>query len=174
MAAFLVWSEGQGSIAAVDEVRVHHSARFQSQDKATFLDVVQVQRPVIEAEPQPPQLAGSGVRQFRAHSRPLEKPGGGQAPVWYEASLSSARAEALLAQNEALRPGEKAAWTLSTFRQDGVLAALTARAVETVGRIDGVGVHCNNGFAARFGGAASSASWIAAAAQAWEDEAHFY
>ena len=140
-----MWDEARGSTATVNQVRAHHVARCRSRDKATFLDVVQIQEMEIE------ERQDGDISRLRAVSNPGRQVINGYFPCWYEASVSSVKAEELFMQNEDLKYGEKTAWTLETFQQNKIIDRLVDRATEMVKKINGVGVLCNNGIGDQYG-----------------------
>lgn len=141
----VMWDEARGSTATVNQARVNHVARCRSRDKATFLDVVQVQEMEIQ------EVLDGDVSRLTAVSYPSRQVIHGHFPFWYEASISSVKAEGLFMQNENLKHGEQTAWTLETFHKDKIVDHLVHRATEVAKRINGVGVFCNNRLGDRYG-----------------------
>lgn len=77
----------------------------------------------------------------RFHSFPArECAEAGRASLWFEASLSSAKAEALFKTNESLGLGEEAAWTVESMEEAGCFKALWEPALAMVKQMDHIGV----------------------------------
>ena len=123
----------------IDEVRVRQVRRFQTQNERTILDISRVF--LTEAQ----NFPGTKCRAVRSiqgddHEKGVFK-------GWYEATVSSARMEELLQQNEALEPGDEVDWTLEQLEREGVFEDIYQPACQVVKRMDGVGVKCDNGMA---------------------------
>lgn len=77
----------------------------------------------------------------RFHSFPArECAEAGRASLWFEASLSSAKAEAFFEANESLGIGEEAAWTVESMEEAGCFKALWEPALAMVKQMDHIGV----------------------------------
>ncbi|ROW11564.1 hypothetical protein VMCG_01472 [Cytospora schulzeri] len=125
----------------IDEVRVRQVRRFQTRDKKTFLDI---SRTIPTEVKDFPGTKYRAVRSLQADDRKK-----GVFNGWYEASVSSARMEGLLQQNEALVPGDEVEWTLEQLEKEGVFEDMYRPACQIVRRMDGVGVKCDNGMLPR-------------------------
>lgn len=74
-----------------------------------------------------------------------ERPAKGVFTSWFEASISSVKAEELFVQNEELTLGEEAEWTAEQLKQDGVFRSLWGPALQMLKEMDSVGHHNSNG-----------------------------
>ncbi|KAL8387577.1 hypothetical protein RB595_009814 [Gaeumannomyces hyphopodioides] len=127
-------SGGGTAGACVRGVRVRYTARHKCPGGTTYLDVDQIQDMTIVSQ---------GMRDGweRFHSFPAKEcPKDGRASVWFEGSLSSAKAEDLFNANESLGLGEEAAWTVESMEKDGCFKALWEPALAMVKAIDHIGV----------------------------------
>lgn len=126
----------------VYRLNVRHIARLRSQDEKSHLDVTNVQAMTMceEREEAPSSLL------VRIEARPdSTNAPGGRVASWYEASVSSARADDLFRQNETLRVGDEPDWTVERLQEAGVFRDLYGPAAAMVKRMDGVGVLGDNG-----------------------------
>lgn len=121
----------------IRDVRIRQVYRIQHHNQGTFLDITRVMP--TEAEEH------NGVRTGWIRNRLWDDPEIGAFSHWFEVSISSARLEKLLEQNERLIPGDEADWTIEQLQREGLLAELADEAFAIVGKIDGVGVLCDNG-----------------------------
>lgn len=122
----------------IHNVRIRQVYRAQHHNRKTFLDITRVM-------PTEADKGLGGNRYRRVRSLPRDSPETGVFSQWFEASISSARLEELLQQNERLIPGEEADWTVEQVQKEGLLGELTDEAFAIVKEIDGVGVLCDNG-----------------------------
>ncbi|KUI66721.1 hypothetical protein VM1G_01474 [Cytospora mali] len=125
----------------VGDVRIRQVRRLQSQNKKTFLDISRTFPTEVKEFP--------GTKYRAVRSIPADDRIKGVFKWWYEASISSARMEELLKQNEALAPGDEVEWTLEQLEQEGVFEDIYRPACQIVKRMDGVGVKCHNGMPQR-------------------------
>lgn len=121
----------------IDEVRIRQVRRFQTQNKKTFLDVSRIFPTIVK------NFSGTKYRAVRSLLEDDRTKGVFNG--WYEASVSSARMEELLQQNEALAPGDEVEWTLEQLEKEAVFEDTYQPACHIVKRMDGVGVKCDNG-----------------------------
>lgn len=121
----------------IDEVRIRQVKRLQTLNKKTFLDITRVFSTEVKDFP--------GTKYRAVRSIPADDRRRGVFKGWYEASISSARMEELLQQNETLVPGDEVEWTLEQLEQEGILEDIYQPACQIVKRMDGVGVKCDNG-----------------------------
>jgi hypothetical protein len=64
---------------------------------------------------------------------------------WHEASISSAKANELFAQNESLELGDEASWTVEDLSRINASQAMYMPACEMLRKMDGVGLYNDNG-----------------------------
>ncbi|TPX16572.1 uncharacterized protein E0L32_003866 [Thyridium curvatum] len=149
-------SAGGLHLTTVSGARVRHVAKLRSRDGQSYLRLSQVEEmklqelPRREASPRPPPPPPGGERvTLRAIPREddLEK---GKLSVWHEASISSVRGDAILAENETLPVGGEPSWTADTLDEQGVWRALYGPALAMIKKMDGVGVLVDNGQRAKY------------------------
>lgn len=121
----------------IDDVRVRQLRKFQSQNERSFLEISRIFPTEVK------DLPGTKYRAVRSLRDDDRKKGVFKG--WYEASVSSARMEELLQQNETLEPGNEVEWTLEQLEQEGVFEDIYRPACHIVKRMDGVGVQVDNG-----------------------------
>ena len=76
---------------------------------------------------------------FRGQTVPTTPPGKGSPTQWFEAHISSTRAEELFEENLGLVFGERTRWTVEKLMEDGVLSALCEPALRMVTKMDHIG-----------------------------------
>lgn len=76
---------------------------------------------------------------FRGQTVPTTPPGKGSPTQWFEAHISSTRAEELFEENLGLVFGERTHWTVEKLMEDGVLSALCEPALRMVTKMDHIG-----------------------------------
>lgn len=69
----------------------------------------------------------------------------GLANTWYEASISSARAERVFKENAGMEFGDEASWTADKLKEEGVFKNLYLPAIGMLEQMDGVGSGNDNG-----------------------------
>lgn len=69
----------------------------------------------------------------------------GQPGLWYEASISSATAQDLLAENAGLQLGDEASWDCDRLERRGVFTSLCRSGLALVSAMDGIGSRNDNG-----------------------------
>lgn len=74
----------------------------------------------------------------------LGDPNEGRFPAWFEAHITSDRANNALEENSSLGFAEEAAWTPEDLQDSGAIDDLLQSAANTVKRMDGVGFWVNN------------------------------
>ena len=121
-------------------VRVRHVARYTSQDGQSFLDLTFV-RDMSPTCPDGVQLKASLAAESIKY---------GVFTSWYEASISSARAEELFKENETMTTGDESSWDTNTLTAAGVLDAVSGAALGMVRAMDGVGAKVDNGQSCKF------------------------
>lgn len=135
------YSFDDGTPITVDEVRIRQVRRFQTQSKKTLLDITRVFPTEVKNFP--------GTKYRAVRSLPNDDCEKGVFKGWYEASVSSARMEELLKQNETLAPGDEVEWTFEQLEKEGVFEDIYQPACQIVKSMDGVGVKCDNGMSHR-------------------------
>jgi hypothetical protein len=125
----------------VVRVRATHIARYQNTDRTAFLDVKQVQDMSTKLRPGPEEQHLSRYQAMLA----TEKAAKGVYATWIEASVCSAAAEQLLAENQGLALGDEATWTPERLEEEGALDSLLLPSLEMLKRMDSVGHHNRNG-----------------------------
>lgn len=69
----------------------------------------------------------------------------GLANTWYEASISSVRAERVFEENAGMEFGDKATWAEEKLKEEGVFKNLYLPAIGMLEQMDGVGSGNDNG-----------------------------
>lgn len=68
----------------------------------------------------------------------------GYFPSWFEANITSRKAEQILKENQGLGFAEEATWTPEVLQESGAIDDLIVSAAQTVKHMDGVGFWVNN------------------------------
>ncbi|KAH6660264.1 hypothetical protein BKA67DRAFT_547462 [Truncatella angustata] len=74
----------------------------------------------------------------------MGNPAVGDFPAWFEAYITSNKADEALAQNTGLSFAEEADWTPESFKESGAIDDLLRSAANTVKGMDGIGFWVNN------------------------------
>ncbi|KAK3398068.1 hypothetical protein B0T20DRAFT_454094 [Sordaria brevicollis] len=129
----------------ITSVRVLSKWRHLSQDKQTALDITEVEQLEIQYKPTLPGMPKSAgeARMWTDKTRKM-KLDNGEVSRWYEASVSSLKLDEILKKNKPLRAGEKAEWSLSELKQDGIHESLCCPALQMLKHMDQVGGLSNN------------------------------
>ncbi|KAG4294246.1 hypothetical protein FPRO06_00831 [Fusarium proliferatum] len=135
----------------VDRVRICHEARYRDGKKGpSCLKVTMIRR--VEKRPGIPKGT------YRGQSVPVTPPGNGRPGQWFEASISSVRAEEIFQENMGLEFGDKTHWTPDILHQQGVFRAISEPALQMVRKMDHVGDSNSNGQGPRTGQQSYSAA----------------
>ena len=135
-------------VISVERVRVRHVARYRDSPHggSTFLNITMWRDTHMDLE------AGCDVVTNRNRStrhvrvEPSKNDESkGIANVWYEASISSIRAENVLRENSEIEFGEEVQWTTSKLREEGVFKSLYRPAIAMVEAMDDIGCCNDNG-----------------------------
>jgi len=131
---------------AVVAVRVRHIARYTSKDGRSLLDLTYLR----DMDVQFPE-GGEHDDSSRLEAFPMtEAVARGVFSSWYEASVSSVKAEEIFVENEGIATGDESQWDIGTLSAAGVLEALYTPALEMVRQMDGVGATVDNGQGGRY------------------------
>ncbi|KAF5698306.1 hypothetical protein FGLOB1_12163 [Fusarium globosum] len=135
----------------VDRVRICHEAWYRDGKKGpSCLKVTMIRR--VE------KLPGIPKGTYRGQSVPVTPPGNGRPGQWFEASISSVRAEEIFQENMGLEFGGKTHWTPDILHQQGVFRAISEPALQMVRKMDHVGDSNSNGQGPRTGQQSYSAA----------------
>ena len=136
-------SFAEDSKLVIDSILVHRITKHKSTDReGSILSISEVR--ALDVDSRYP-FDGAKFQVYRALS-PLEHQNGTDGlDVWYEASISSAKANDLLRQNVTLELGDEAGWTPEELEQLGAASAMYLPACEMLKQMDGIGLHNNNG-----------------------------
>jgi hypothetical protein len=128
----------------IDSILVHHVVKHKSTDKdaTSILRISEVR--ALDVDSICPFL-GSTFQIYKAESPPGNQNEPENLNIWYEASVSSAKAEELLKQNTTLELGDEAEWTPEKLEELDAASAMYIPACEMVKQMDGVGLHNDNG-----------------------------
>jgi hypothetical protein len=94
---------------------------------------------VVEKFPNAPK------KLYKGQSVPMASPGSGRIGHWFEARISSIRADAALQENLGLELGEKTLWSPDDLERYGALRAICEPAIRMVRQMDLVGNSNENG-----------------------------
>lgn len=138
---------GHESPIVIEDVRARQVCRFLHQNKKTYLDITRILPTRLVTSQDPKYRKVRGVLAKSSVDNPCtgDNPLTGEFAQWFEASVSSVRLEQLLKQNQDMIPGEEADWSVEQIEQEKLLADIYQQAAETVKKMDGVGVECDNG-----------------------------
>ncbi|EGZ77285.1 hypothetical protein NEUTE2DRAFT_52638, partial [Neurospora tetrasperma FGSC 2509] len=127
---------------AITSVRVLSKWRHLSQDEGSALDITEVEQ--LEINYAPPGMPTSTGEAHSWEPQTHGRVGKEGKQRWYEASVSSLNLEKLLAKNKSLKTGERAEWSPSDLRQNGILESLCCPALQMLKYMDQVGGMENN------------------------------
>jgi hypothetical protein len=119
-------------------VKIRQVATLASQDDTSHLHVTKIQIMVQRVEKQ-----SNHVWYFAADVESGQA-SNGHYKSWYEASITSTKADEAFKQNTCLEFGDEAAWTPDYLKDCGALDDLFRAATDTVRLMDGVGYWCSN------------------------------
>ncbi|KAF4951127.1 hypothetical protein FGADI_7742 [Fusarium gaditjirri] len=123
---------------SVDKVRICHEVRYRNGGKGpSCLKVTMIRR--VE------KLPGIPRGTYRGQSVPVTPPGNGEPGQWFEANISSVRAEEIFQENMGLEFGDKTHWTPEILQRQGVFRAISEPALQMVSQMDHVGDSNSNG-----------------------------
>lgn len=133
----------------IRDVRVITKWRYLSPDSRSALDVSEVEQLEVEPVGGGAFHTGGGNQSAQsARSWTLEtakmKKDEGEFPRWYEASITSTRAEALFLQNKPLRLGQKAKWDANTLLEQHIFEDIFGPALQMLKTMDHVGGNDNS------------------------------
>ncbi|POR39804.1 Uncharacterized protein TPAR_00024 [Tolypocladium paradoxum] len=121
--------------ATVDSVKIRHVAQYRHQETGgSMLSLTMVKR-LVPAGKQAKRMKWSVTRQ---HTK-------GAPYLFYEASVSSVRAEELFAENRDMRLGEETTWDCDKLEREGVFEDLCRRAFGMVTQMNHIGLLNDNG-----------------------------
>ena len=122
-----------------EKVTIRHVAKYKGGD--SFLKVRMMQDMTLNAHFIANEAAD--VRVVDAEPDKHDK-ARGIPDKWYEASISSVRAEELLEENALMEWGNEVKWTVEDAKEEGVFAALYKPALAMVSQMDLVGCFNDN------------------------------
>ncbi|KAL4730375.1 hypothetical protein ACLX1H_002409 [Fusarium chlamydosporum] len=97
---------------------------------------------VVERFPKTPEISEN---LYKGQSVPLTLPGNERVGQWFEASISSIKAEDMLQENVGLELGERTRWNPDALQRYGALTAICEPAIRMVRQMDRVGDSNENG-----------------------------
>ncbi|RGP65294.1 hypothetical protein FLONG3_9270 [Fusarium longipes] len=127
-----------GTEWCVDRVKIRHEARYRNGAKGPSCLTTTMVR-VVERFPNTPK----GL--FKGQSVPNALPGSGRISEWFEARISSIKAEDALQENIGLELGEQTDWSPDKLERHGALRAICEPAILMVRQMDPVGNSNENG-----------------------------
>ncbi|PFH56859.1 hypothetical protein XA68_15854 [Ophiocordyceps unilateralis] len=123
--------------ATVDSINVRHVARYrQGGDSNSLLSVTMV-RKLDKGEKQETR------RQW--HTSPARSPHNGTPIIWYEASVSSLKAQDMFAENYDMALGSRATWDGDELEAEGVLEDICRPGFGIITQMDDIGSLNDNG-----------------------------
>ncbi|KAJ4271761.1 hypothetical protein NW762_000467 [Fusarium torreyae] len=126
----------------VDRVSIHHRAEYRNGENGPSCLTIDMTRRVE-------RFPITSKEKYRGQSVPVTPPEDGLLGQWFEASVSSIRAEELLKENAELEFGERSRWTPDTMEREGALKAVCEPALRMVSQMDQVGSSNENGHGPR-------------------------
>ncbi|KAM0564424.1 hypothetical protein ACHAPJ_000637 [Fusarium lateritium] len=126
----------------VDRVNIHHRAQYRNGANGSSCLTIDMTRRVE-------RFPITSKEKYRGQSVPVTPPEDGLLGQWFEASVSSIRAEELLKENAELEFGERSRWTPDTMEREGALKAVCEPALRMVSQMDQVGSSNENGHGPR-------------------------
>ncbi|KAI1852363.1 hypothetical protein JX266_002541 [Neoarthrinium moseri] len=119
-------------------VRIRQVATFQNRENTCQLHITRVQcmKKAIVAK-------GDDAFQFRAYAD-VSIPHDGIAPAWFEAHITSIKADHALRANNSLEFLQEAEWTPESLDKSGAFDDLLRTATSVIKHMDGVGASCDN------------------------------
>ncbi|KAF4968479.1 hypothetical protein FSARC_4124 [Fusarium sarcochroum] len=126
----------------VDRVNIHHQAQYRNGENGPSCLTIDMTR-VVEKFPT------TSKEEYRGQSVPVTPPEDGLLGQWFEASVSSIRAEELFKENAELEIGERSRWTPDALQRQGALKAVCEPALRMVSQMDQVGSSNENGHGPR-------------------------
>ncbi|KAK0703161.1 hypothetical protein B0T26DRAFT_791920 [Lasiosphaeria miniovina] len=133
----------------IRDVRVATKWRYLSPDARSVLNVSEVEQ--LEVEPVGGGAFHTGRGNQGAQSArswtpktAKKKKDEGEFPRWYEASITSTRAEALFLQNKSLGLGQKAEWDANTLLEQHIFEDIYGPALQMLKTMDHVGGNDNS------------------------------
>ncbi|RGP70483.1 hypothetical protein FSPOR_4058 [Fusarium sporotrichioides] len=122
----------------VDRVRVYHEAKYRNGAKGPSCLTTTMVR-VVERFP-------NGTKKlYKGQLVPVALPGSGRVGQWFEATISSVRAEEELQENIGLELGDKTTWSPDCLERHGAFRAICEPAIRMVRQMDPVGNSNANG-----------------------------
>ena len=91
------------------------------------------------------RIPGTAKGLYRGQSVPVALLSHGQIGQWYEASISSIKAEEVLQENVGLELGEQTSWSTDELKRLGAFKAVCEPAIRMVRQMDKVGNTNENG-----------------------------
>lgn len=128
----------------IDSILVHHTTKYKSagREENSTLNISQIKG--LDVDSRYP-FAGAKFQIYRASSPPNDQKEPEHLDSWYEASISSIKADELLKQNNTLELGDEATWTAETLENMGAAKSIYLPACEMIKQMNGIGYHNDNG-----------------------------
>ncbi|KAL2685572.1 hypothetical protein Neosp_006672 [[Neocosmospora] mangrovei] len=119
----------------IEKINIRHLAKYQNTSKGRSRLTITMTRIVKNFS----STSNKYKNKFRGQTVPATSPGKGSPTQWFEAHISSTRAEELFKENLGLVFGERTNWTAEKLMEDGVLSALVEPALRMVTKMDHIG-----------------------------------
>ncbi|KAM6539435.1 hypothetical protein FALCPG4_001241 [Fusarium falciforme] len=119
----------------IERINIRHLAKYRNGPKGRSCLTITMTRIVKKF----PNASNKHKTKFRGQTVPTTPPGKGSPTQWFEAHISSTRAEKLFEENLGLVFGERTRWTVEKLMEDGILSALCEPALRMVTKMDHVG-----------------------------------
>ncbi|KAJ4259447.1 hypothetical protein NW757_002770 [Fusarium falciforme] len=119
----------------IERINIRHLAKYRNGPKGRSCLAITMTRIVKKF----PNASNKHKTKFRGQTVPTTPPGKGSPTQWFEAHISSTRAEKLFEENLGLVFGERTRWTVEKLMEDGILSALCEPALRMVTKMDHVG-----------------------------------
>ncbi|RSL46208.1 hypothetical protein CEP53_010432 [Fusarium sp. AF-6] len=119
----------------IERINIRHLAKYRNGPKGRSCLTITMTRIVKKF----PSTSNKPKMIFRGQTVPATPPGKGSPTQWFEAHISSTRAEEIFKENLSLEFGEKTRWTAEKLMEDGVLSALCEPALRMATKMDHIG-----------------------------------
>lgn len=119
----------------IERIGIRHLAKYRNGSKGRSCLTITMTRIVMKL----PHASNRPKTKFRGRTVPTSPPGKGSPTQWFEAHVSSTRAEEIFEENLGLVFGERTGWTAEKMLKDGMLSAVCEPALRMVTQMDHIG-----------------------------------
>jgi hypothetical protein len=128
----------------VRAIQIRHTAVYRDEKEGSVnLNIEMLRNTAITSVGEELGATGNRIRNIKA--LPTKRKGSVGCPnTWYEAYLTSVRAEKVFQENQQLELGDEAQWSAQDMSGEGVFSALIAASLEMVKQMDMIGSNGSN------------------------------